>query len=146
MRRPVIGSVRTGTALRVAAILVVAASLSACGKSPTKVFDALQEAARKGDAEAFATGFSAESQPFARALLALYDSQYPAGSPSPRPLEQLTLSEAQSETIEGDKAKVVVAAKGGTPVTLIFVREGGAWKLDVRLTDKNARDLSPDDE
>ena len=31
-------------------------------------------------------------------------------------------------------------------MTLIFVKESGAWKLDVRLTDKNARDLLPDDE
>jgi len=134
------------TALHAVAILVLAGSLAACGRSPTRAFDALQEAARKGDTEAFALGFSAESQPFARALLALYASQYPAGGPSPRPLDQLTLSDAQSETIEGDKAKVVVAAKGGKPVTLIFVKESGAWKLDVRLTDKNARDLLPDDE
>jgi len=136
----------SGPILRIVAALALAGSLAACGKSPTKVFDALQEAARKGDAETFGSHFSADSKPFAQALLALYASQYPANGPAPRPLEQLTLADVQSETIEGDKAKVVVAAKGGKPVTLVFVKEGGAWKLDVRLTDRNARDLPSDDE
>lgn len=129
----------------VLAALLAVLALAACGKSPTKVFLALQDAARQGDDEAFAAGFSADSRPFAQALLALYDSQYPKEGPAPRPLAQLTLAEVQSETVEGDKAELVVAAKGGPPVTLVFVKEKDGWKLDVRLTDRHARNL-PEDE
>lgn len=132
--------------LRVSVAFCLVATVVACAKPPSKVFLSLQDAARKGEAETFASHFTSDSQPFARALLALYASQYPAGGPAPRPLEQLTLSDVQSETIEGDKAEVVVAAKGGQPATLVFVKEKGAWKLDVRLTDRNARNLPPSDD
>jgi hypothetical protein len=133
------------TARRVLPLLLALLALAACGKSPTKVFQRLQEAARAGDDEVFASYFSADSKPFAQALLALYDSSYPKEGPAPRPLAQLTLADVQSESVDGDKAEVVVAAKGGPPVTLVFVKEGDGWKLDVRLTDRHARNL-PDDE
>ena len=129
-----------------ALFVCLAVGLSACGRSPSSEFLRLQEAARAGDAETFASGFVADSQPFARALLALYSSQYPAGSPAPRPLDQLTVAEVRSESIEGDKAEVIVAVPAGAPAILVFIRESGSWKLDVRLTDRHIRNRPIDDE
>ncbi len=130
---------------RFAAAVLVVTALSACAKAPSKVFLDLQDAARKGDAEAFAANFSEDSQPFARALLALYDSQYPAGGPAPRPLDQLTLMEVQKETIDGDKAELEVKAQGGAPVVLVFVKEKGHWRLDVDRTDREGRNTQDEE-
>lgn len=109
-----------------------------CSKSPSDVLALIEEAARAGDAEAFASHFTEDSAPFARALLSVYRTQAPAGAPPSKPLSILTTSIVVDERIEGDIAYLKV--KTGQAATntdiLVFVRENGEWKLDVMKTEK----------
>jgi len=133
--RVVAGAVRC-----TAAALLLAAA--ACSKSPTRVFEAMEEAARNGDAAEFASHFTSDSRPFAEALLVLYAAQSPAEGPLPPALTLLTRSQVVSEEIHGERADLTVqpGSDPNAPLrVLVFKREDGKWKLDIRETEaKNA--------
>lgn len=111
----------------------------ACGKSPTRVYEAMEEAAREGNAAEFASHFTQESRPFAEALISLYATETTAEGPTPTPLALLSRSTVEAEEIEGDRAFLRIRApseQGSGSYTLVFKREEGAWKLDLRETER----------
>lgn len=116
-------------------------ALVACSPSPSKVFLKMQQAARDGDRKAFVSYFSEKSRPFAEALLALYDAEYPKDGNRPDPLRQVTLAEVRGETVRDVDAEVQVSVAGSPIWVLVFVREGRNWKLDVGETDRRNRGL-----
>lgn len=124
--------------VRVAQVVFVLFCLG-CSKSPAQVYEAIEEAARQGRAEEFASYFTEESRPVALALLSLYASAAPAEGPEPAPLSLLSRSTVESESIEGDRAYLTVKApgeQGGQTYVIVFKKEGRAWKLDVVETEK----------
>ncbi len=127
-----------GTAIGWAAAL----ALVACGKSPTRVYEAMEEAAREGKAAEFASYFTEESRPFAEALISLYATEGAAEGPAPTSLVLLSRSTVESESIEGEQAFLTVRApseQGGRLHTLVFRKQDGDWKLDIAATErKNA--------
>jgi hypothetical protein len=129
---------RTRTNVAVAAALAALALCAGCAGSPTAVLKQIEEAARAGDDAAFASHFTDESAPFARALLSVYRTQAPAGAPPSRPLAILATSTVEGERVEGDRAFLTVKTGEAAPTasTLVFVRESGKWKLDVMQTEK----------
>jgi hypothetical protein len=116
-----------------AAILVLSAA--ACSESPEDVLRGIEQAAQEQDMEAFASRFTEDSQPYARALLGLYRSQAPLGTSGTRPLELLAKSRVLEERTDGDRAELVVESSGRRQ-TLIFARESGTWRFDVEQTDR----------
>lgn len=129
---------------RLLACLLPLVLLAACGKTPRSAFERLEKAAREGDAKAFAAGFTEESEPFARALLAVYRTQAAAGGPATKPLEMLASATVVDETFESDRIAYLTVKTGEAKSILVFVRDGkGDWKLDIQLTEhdkRNARD------
>lgn len=120
-------------------VLGLLGSCIACGKSPTRVYEAMEEAAREGNAPEFASHFTPESRPFAEALLSLYATESPAEGPASSSLALLARSTVESERIEGEKAYLSVRApteEGGQLHTLVFKKVDGAWKLDITLTER----------
>ena len=118
-----------------AALLLAAA----CGKSPTAVFEKIEEAAKAGDADRFASFFTEESAPFARALLSVYRTQSPRaveGGTGSKPLDVLSISTVVKERVE-DKLAYVTVKTGQSVNDLVFVADAkGEWKLDVQRTEK----------
>lgn len=113
--------------------------LSACAASPRGALEKMQDAARAGKVDEFASYFSEESRPFALALMSLYATQGSLGVQPSKPLDLLTKCEVVDEKIvSGDQAEVTVKTGERTSI-LVFVLEKTGWKLDVHLTDrKNA--------
>lgn len=114
----------------------------ACAKSPTRVYEAMEEAAREGNAKEFASHFTEESRPFAEALISLYATEAPAEGPAPSSLALLARSTVESERIEGERAYLSVRApteQGGRVHALVFKKQDGAWKLDIAETEKHNR-------
>lgn len=114
----------------------------ACGRSPTATLEAMQEAAREGDAEKFASFFTEDSAPFARALLAVYRTQSVAGGEPSRPLKLLAESVVVDEKVEGDRAilSVRTGRDSERPSLLVFREVDGAWKLDIEQTERRNAD------
>lgn len=115
---------------------IVAVALWGCASSPTEVFEALEEAAREGNAAEFGSHFTEESRPFAEALMSLYSTHSPAQGPLSRPLEILARSDVRSETIDGRRAELVVESGNGASSKLVFEQEDDGWKLDILQTEK----------
>jgi hypothetical protein len=125
---------------RPVAVLAAVLALAACGKSPTRVFQAVEEAAKAGDDAGFASHFTAQSEPFARALLSVYRTQSAAGGPPSKPLETLATATVEEERLEGGWALLTVRT-GSERSVVAFKQEGGEWKLDVDETDaRNPRE------
>lgn len=121
--------------LHYGALLLVA--LLGCSRSPKEVFLKMEEAARKGNVKEFGSYFTEESRPFAEALLALYKSQSPAEGPVPDALSLLSASTVVSEEVQDHVAYVDVRTSPDSPVRiLVFTKEEGRWKLDLRATEK----------
>ena len=115
------------------------ALLAACGRSPTDVLHAIDDAARAGDDARFASFFTEDSAPFARALLSVYRTQAPGGAQPSKPLDVLTASIVVSERVDGARAFLTVKTGEATTTTstLVFVKDGnGDWKLDIHQTEK----------
>lgn len=128
---------RREAALALAAMLALAGA--ACGKSPSRVLGAMEEAAREGNAAEFASHFTEESRPFAEALISLYATEGAAEGPAPSALALLSRATVESEEIEGQRAYLTVRApseQGGQWHTLVFTKQDGAWKLDVAETER----------
>lgn len=120
--------------------LVTLTAVLGCAKSPTRVFEAMEEAAREGKAAEFASHFTEESRPFAEALISLFATSAPAEGPAPPALALLSRSTIESEEIVGDdRALLTVRApsdQGGRQHVLVFLKREGAWKLDVVQTER----------
>lgn len=126
-----------GTAIALAATLALAGV--GCAKSPSRVYEAMEEAAREGNAAEFASHFTEESRPFAEALISLYATEGAAEGPVPSSLALLARSTVESERIESDRAFVSIRApaeQGGQLHTLVFRKQEGAWKLDIADTER----------
>ncbi len=130
---------RRSAAARTACLVALTAVLG-CAKSPTRVFEAMEEAAREGQAAEFASHFTEESRPFAEALISLYATSAPAEGPVPPALALLSRSTVESEEVVGDdRALLTVRApadQGGQRHVLVFRKQGGAWRLDVAETER----------
>ncbi|NOZ00963.1 MAG: hypothetical protein GXP54_03630 [Deltaproteobacteria bacterium] len=111
-----------------------------CAQSPTEVFEDLEQSASRGNAAEFAAHFTAESRPFAEALMSLYSTHASARGPLSKPLEILAASTVKEESIKGPRAFVTVESPNGTQSTLVFKMEDGEWKLDIGDTEKRNRD------
>jgi|GEM_PF-582093 len=107
----------------------------ACSKSPSKVFLEMEESARKGEVDRFGSYFTEDSRPFASALLALYKMH---GGSQGSALDLLVKSEVLSEEVDNDRELATVKAKtaGQRIFTVVFKKEGGKWKVDLRETEK----------
>ena len=119
--------------------LLVLALLVGCGRSPTEVLHGIEDAARAGDDARFASFFTEDSAPFARALLSVYRTQAPGGGALSKPLDILTASVVVSERVDGARAFLTVRTGEATTATssLVFVKDGnGDWKMDIHQTEK----------
>ncbi len=102
----------------------------------------MEEAAREGNAAEFASYFLKDSRPFAEALIALYATEGPAEGPAPTSLALLSRGTVESEVIEGDVAYLSVRAateEGAQAYTLVFKKEEGDWRLDLKATEAKNR-------
>lgn len=114
-------------------ILSAAAFFPGCVSSPSEVLAEIEDSASRGDAAAFASHFTSESRPFAEALIRM-QKDVRKDEPGKSPLENIFHSKVVSENIQDDVAVVQVSGPAGTS-GIVFVREGGAWKLDVAATE-----------
>jgi hypothetical protein len=121
--------------LAVAVTFFVLCAGFGCSKSPSKVFSEMEESAREGDVDKFGSYFTEDSRPFASALLALYKMQ---GGAEGSALDLLVKSEVVSEEIDNDRELATIKAKtaGQRMFTVVFKKEGGKWKVDLRETEK----------
>lgn len=129
------------------AILVIGLQGAGCAAAPSDVLEALESAASEGNAERFAQQFTKESRPFAEALLSLYQTRYPLDSRKEfSPLRMLGRSEVLDEEVRGDSVVLRVKLESsGEKANLVFKKEDGAWRLDLRATDQeNSRDTDMD--
>ena len=99
----------------------------------------MQEAAREGDTERFASYFTEDSQPFAKALMAVYRTQAVAGGDASKALQVLADSTVVEERVENQRALLTVTT--GKDVesrsVLVFRKDDkdGQWKLDIEETE-----------
>lgn len=124
---------KLSVASAITALILIACG---CSESPSEVLAAIESAAAAGDAEAFASRFTADSRPFAEALLRI-QKDVRKDEPAKAPVENISRSRVLSESINGNKAVVKVAGPAG-PGGVVFVRENGKWKLDVAATEQAA--------
>jgi hypothetical protein len=124
-------------------VLLAVLCLAACSASPRGALEKMQEAARAGKAQDFASHFSEESRPFALALMSLYATQGSLGSQPSKPLDLLTRCEVVDETIVSPERADVTVKSGERTSVLVFVLEGSEWKLDVHQTDRRNADREP---
>jgi len=111
-------------------------SLTGCN-SPSSTLKAMEEAAAKGDHEAFGQYFTKESTPFAQSLLALYKSKSEASARRDyTPLKLLSRANVVDESIYGDTAHLLVEMQStGAKSLLVFRRENARWKMDLLSTE-----------
>ncbi len=104
-----------------------------CSESPSDVLAAIEAAARNGDASTFASHFTAESRPFAEALVTI-QKYVRKDEPSRAPIQNIFHARVISERISGPRAVVTIAGPAGKSA-IVFVREAGNWKLDVAASE-----------
>lgn len=122
------------SAFSIILISITMAVSTGCQQKPSDVLKTIEKTAAAGDAEGFASCFTKESRPYAEALILLQKGRYNAQDDRKSPIEMISTSNVVSEKIEGDTATVKISTADGT-TDIVFLREGGAWKLNVAETE-----------
>lgn len=114
---------------------ILSAATVACQDSPAEVLAAIEEAARKGDAVAFAAHFTPESRPFAETLVKVQKAARPD---EPAPVEKFSKSTATSTGFFDDFAVVTASYPDGSQSKIVFKNMNGKWLLDPAATESGS--------
>lgn len=94
--------------------------------SPSDAYRRMVNAARLGDEDAFLEGFTEESRPLIKALIAL-SRDYDVVQEDP--YERIVLADVVAETVDGDRATLVIE-QGRKTRDLRMKKVDGRWQID----------------
>lgn len=126
--------------------LVLVLLAAGCAKGPTKTYEALTAAAREGNIERFAEGFTEESRGLVKGLIDL-TSAY--GSDKKNPLTLLgdgTVSREEPVACPANSAfkecAVLFVKQGSRERKVLFVKAPEGWRVDLRALEVFWKDKS----
>jgi hypothetical protein len=122
----------------VVAVLAIGAALVGCGggNSPKATYERMWKAAEAGDRQAVLACFTNGSQAKILELEKMAADLAPDKAGEAKPLDKLmaqaksSICEIGEQKIRGDHATLLVSIDG-KPKPTQFLREGGAWKIDI---------------
>lgn len=130
------GKVLKNKVLVIFGFILILGVVSGCAKSPTKVYQAMQKAAMKGDYETFADYFTKQSKPFVKALIALQKTDFSAEQQASLPLRILTqCTVLQEQKLQKGQVFLTLDCGGSKTRMLAFRKENGKWRVDIKLTE-----------
>lgn len=101
--------------------------------SPSDAYRRMVNAARLGDEETFLEGFTDQSRPLVKALIAL-SRDYEVVREDP--YERIVLSDVVAETVEGDVA-TIVTEQGRKTRDIRMKKVEGRWQIDAFELDED---------